>query len=266
MDEIKISLLALGFVGFSFALLLAFLSKKLKVEQDPRIDKILNILPGLNCGACGFSGCLRFAEAAVKECSIFNGCLPGGSMVNEQIAESLGIVGCLSRTNLTAICHCGADAGEKKNSHIYLGPETCKAASLIGAGLDCLYGCLGFGDCLLVCPANAISIKNKKVYVDRGKCIGCGKCAAACPRNLFEVIATKKEMPLVYYVACNNKDKALNVKRVCSRGCISCAICIKVTDSPFVMRDNLSRIDREKVKSDKPLEEAKQKCPTKCIV
>ena len=264
MGTIQNAIIALGATGFTFAVLLAFLSKKLKVEEDPRVGEVLGVLPGLNCGACGFSGCRSFADAVVKECKLFNGCLPGGSETNTKISEILGLVGCIPTKNQTVVCHCGAQRGEKKVSSIYQGPNTCKAAHITGGAIDCLWGCIGFGDCVGVCPVGALTLKNDKIYVDSKKCTACGQCVKTCPRNLFEITSLKKDTGL-YCVACNNKEKALTVKKVCSRGCIGCGICTKVADSPYYLKDNLSYIDYKKGTAKEPLEEGKTKCPTKCI-
>ena len=264
MKEIQIATLILGLTGFCFSILLAFLSKKLKVEEDPRVERVLNILPGLNCGACGFSGCRPFAEAVTNKCEIFSGCLPGGSEMNSAITEILGITGCLSRPKQTAICRCGAESEEKKISSLYLGPQTCKAADIIGGALDCFYGCIGFGDCVKICPSNAISLKNKKIYIDFKKCTSCGKCLKSCPRNLFEIIPLKQDID-IFYIACNNKEKVLAVKKVCGKGCIGCGICTRAANAPYFLKDNLSYIDYTKTTKKDALEEGKNKCPTKCI-
>jgi electron transport complex protein RnfB len=264
MNEITISILVLGTLGLGFALLLAWLSKKLKVEEDPRMVKIMEILPGLNCGACGFSGCRAYAEAVIKKCSTFSGCLPGGSELNQKISHLLGISGCFSNEKAVAVCRCGAEEGEKKVSFIYQGPLTCKAANLTGGAIDCSYGCLALGDCVKVCPVKVISIKNKKVYIDTKNCIGCGQCVKACPRKLFNLVPLKESKD-IYYVACNNKDKVLAVKQVCTRGCIGCGICARVENSPYYIRDNLSNVDYKNANQNEPLEQGKTKCPTKCI-
>ena len=264
MQEIKLAILVLGSVGFAFAILLAFLSKKLKVEEDPRTEKVLGLLPGLNCGACGFSGCRPFAQAVVKECKIFNGCLPGGVEVNEKIMEALGIVGCISTQKQVAVCRCGAQGGEKKESCQYNGPQTCRAAHLTGGALDCTYGCVSLSDCVRACPTNAMTLVNKKIQIDFEKCTGCGQCSRACPRDLFEIVPLAKGKP-IYCVGCSNKEKALAVKKVCQCGCIVCGICTKVANSPYYLKDNLSSIDYTKATDQEPLEEGKNKCPTKCI-
>ncbi|MBU0693972.1 MAG: 4Fe-4S dicluster domain-containing protein [Candidatus Omnitrophica bacterium] len=266
MKEVQASLLVLGLTGFSFSLLLAFLSKKLKVKEDARIEKILSILPGLNCGACGVSGCRVFAQAVVKEGKIFSGCLPAGEGMNKEIAKALGIETSVVKRKSVAVCRCGADDKEKKVSCLYQGPKTCKAADLIGGAIDCLYGCFGFGDCEAVCPPGAITVAKGKVYVDIEKCIGCGKCLPACPSNLFELLPLAENLDTYYYIACNNREKGVNVKKVCSRGCIACGICTKGENSPFYLKDNLAFIEYKKIVENEPLEEAKNKCPTKCIM
>lgn len=265
LEKIFLSIIILGTVGFFFAVLLAFLSKKLKVEDDPRIENILKLLPGANCGACGFSGCRAFAEAVVKNSSIFSGCIPGRETVNNAIIKLLGFNQTAVSQKIRVICRCQAEEGKKKISSLYNGPKTCKAANLIGGAVDCFYGCLAFGDCLKFCPVKAISLINKRIEIDEKKCIGCRKCVRTCPRNLFEAVPLKKEVDL-FYVACNNKNKGKDVMAVCSKGCITCGICAKVNDSPFYIKNNLSYIDYAKIDKKEPLEEAKNKCPTKCIL
>jgi len=189
MRNIEIAVIVLGLIGFVFAIFLAYLSKKLKVEEDPRTEKILAVLPGLNCGACGFSGCRAYAEAVVKKCHIFAGCLPGGKDINNQISGILEIVGCLSDTKQILVCHCQADINQKNQSSDYSGPQNCRGADIVGSIIDCAYGCLGLGDCIKVCPTGALSLENKRLRINTKKCINCGKCILACPRNLFEFIA-----------------------------------------------------------------------------
>jgi ferredoxin len=177
----------------------------------------------------------------------------------------LGLGGEYAHHRRVAVCQCGARAGEKKASNRYDGPAVCRAADISGGVLDCAYGCLAFGDCVGVCPVRAISLREQKITVDVIKCIGCGKCVKTCPRKLFELVPFKKGVP-VFFVACSNKEKALAVKKVCSRGCIACGICAKVADSPFVIQDNLSRIDYKRIERPQALFEAADKCPTKCIL
>jgi len=110
----------------------------------------------------------------------------------------------------------------------------------------------------------ALALKSQRIIVDHEKCIGCGQCLKACPRNLFVLVPFKPKAP-IYYVACSNKETVLNVKKVCSRGCIGCGICARVENSPYYLKDNLSCVDPAKAEHRGSLEEGKAKCPTKCI-
>ncbi len=265
MRQVVIATIAFGLIGLFFSLLLAFLNQKLKVSEDPRVKKVLAMLPGLNCGACGFSSCRAYAQAAVERPQIFQGCRPVDDKDNKKISELLGQKELPDKkTKKLLICVCGAEAEEKKVSTLYRGLKNCRAAEITGGALDCLYGCLGFGDCQKVCPTGAVTIKNKKVYIDLKKCLLCGKCIKACPRRLFKVIPRQKNIKN-YFVACQNKDKLKEVRDVCSRGCIACGLCARVEGSPYRIEENLARIDYGRAGVKKPLEEGKNKCPPKCI-
>jgi len=264
MNTIQIAVLVLGIAGLVSSTLLAFLNRRLKVEEDPLIEKVLDILPGLNCGVCKFTGCRAFAEAVVNKINVSGGCLPGGDEINKKINEVLGTSRCQSTKRQVAICCCGAKEEEKKSSPSYQGPRTCQAADITGGAIDCIYGCIGFGDCIEKCPSKALILKDKKVYVDFKKCTGCEKCERICPRSLLKLVPLKENIK-VYYVACNSQEDALRVKKVCSRGCIGCSLCTKVADSPYYLKKNLSYVDYKKTAGEKLLEEGKNKCPTKCI-
>ena len=66
MNIVLISMGVLGVTGLVAAVLLYVVSLIFKVEEDPRIDLVVAVLPGANCGGCGFAGCRNFAEACVK--------------------------------------------------------------------------------------------------------------------------------------------------------------------------------------------------------
>ncbi|MCF7873668.1 MAG: RnfABCDGE type electron transport complex subunit B [Candidatus Omnitrophica bacterium] len=264
MNQIITATLAFGLIGLAFALLLAFLNRKLKVPEDPKVKEILNILPGLNCGACGFSSCKSYAQNVAKNPDKFKPCRPGGDQVNEKVLALIGKKrSSQKQEKMIVVCRCGAEEKDKKTSIDYQGLPNCQTAHAMGGAIDCTYGCLAFGDCKEVCPANAITIKNKKVHIDQKKCILCGKCIEICPRNLFKMIPNKNLGN--YFVACQNKDKLKEVKDVCSRGCIGCGLCTKVENSPYQIKENLSEINYDQVQKKKPVEEGKNKCPTKCI-
>ncbi|MDD4294136.1 MAG: (Fe-S)-binding protein [Candidatus Omnitrophica bacterium] len=257
------SLIVLGGLGFIFAALLAFLNNKLKVDEDPDVARVLAVLPGINCGACGFSGCKAYAQKVVEERNIFNGCLPGGGVVNDKVSCIIGLdAGQNSDIRKIAVCKCMAGDINKRKSNNYSGPLTCSAANITAGAIDCVFGCIGYGDCVKACPVNAISVKDGRVNIDADKCLGCGICVKSCPRELFSIIERRAES---VYVGCNNKDSALNVKKVCSAGCIGCGICQKMAPGAFKVENMLSCYDQSYKGDESKIEIAKSKCPTKCI-
>ncbi len=79
------TIVILAGLGLLLSLLLFFVAKKFKVEEDPRIDEIEKVMPGANCGGCGFAGCRAFADAAVKAPNLDNNYCPvGGHGVMKQ--------------------------------------------------------------------------------------------------------------------------------------------------------------------------------------
>jgi len=89
MTELLIPILTMTALGFLFSSGLVLAYKKLRVEEDPKIEKVSEVLPQANCGACGFSGCRAFAEAVVKGVAETNGCPVGGSEVAQDVAAIL---------------------------------------------------------------------------------------------------------------------------------------------------------------------------------
>ena len=94
-----ISLAALGAI---FGIVLGFADKKFKVEVDPRIDAIINVLPGANCGGCGFPGCSGYADAIVAGTAPLNACT--ADEVREKIAEIMGVNAGGSGTSSCSSC------------------------------------------------------------------------------------------------------------------------------------------------------------------
>ena len=83
---ILISMGVLGVTALVAAVLLYVVSLFFKVEEDPRIDLVVGVLPGANCGGCGFAGCRNFAEACVKAGGIDGlSCPVGGEPTMEQV-------------------------------------------------------------------------------------------------------------------------------------------------------------------------------------
>lgn len=247
-----------------FAVVLAFADKKFKVEEDPKITEVYNLLPHVNCGACGYLSCHDFAEHIVKNGEDPQKCRVLGEEAKEKL---LGLFGKESGETFPFIplVRCSAKTANKPALADYAGIRTCRGANLVfSGGMECEYGCMGLGDCARACPFGAIAMVEGLPEVDIEKCTGCGKCASSCPRNII-TMAEKKNKKL-YYVACSTHDGALRVRKICSAGCIACGICEKVSKEGFFsVKDNLSREDISKQEKQEEVGSVAIKCPTKVI-
>ena len=91
MEAIMMPVVVLGITGILMGLFLAYASKKFEVEVDPKVEAILAVLPGANCGACGFPGCAGYASGVALEGAKMTLCAPGGPKVIEKIGEIMGV-------------------------------------------------------------------------------------------------------------------------------------------------------------------------------
>jgi Na+-translocating ferredoxin:NAD+ oxidoreductase RNF subunit RnfB len=255
-----ISIASMGGIGVALALILVVADKKLAVKEDPRVEQALEALPGINCGACGFAGCSAFATAVTEGKVSVTGCRPGGSEVAAQLARILGVEEGESETPKKARVFCSGGLAEAKRDKVYTGVRTCEAAHTLGGEKACLYSCIGFGDCVEVCPFDAMYMgENGLPVVDLRKCTGCGECVRACPRDIMGLTDADE----IVHVYCRSRDKGPVVRKSCSAGCIACKLCEKDDETGAVkVVDNLSVIDY--VVNKAPLK-AIERCPTKVI-
>ena len=91
MEAIMMPVVVLGITGVLMGLFLAFASKKFEVEVDPKVEAILAVLPGANCGACGFPGCAGYAAGVALEGAKMTLCAPGGPKVAAKIGDIMGV-------------------------------------------------------------------------------------------------------------------------------------------------------------------------------
>ncbi|MCK4546445.1 MAG: RnfABCDGE type electron transport complex subunit B [Candidatus Eisenbacteria sp.] len=254
--------LAVLAVGMGYVL--GWANRKFHVAVDPKVEALLGAMPGANCGGCGYVGCSEYAEALARGEAGVTLCAPGGVSTAEQLADIMGIEvdqACPYR----AVLHCSAYEHQRLQRREYFGERTCGAANLVGGTQGCAYGCLGFGDCELVCDYDAIEMVDGLCIIDYEKCVGCGACVRACPRNIISMIPFKADRMLV--VVCANKDNAREVKEVCEVGCSGCALCARKGPELFSMDGGLPIIDYEAYTPDHPdLEIAREKCPKKTLV
>ncbi len=73
---IFLAVAVLAGLGIVLGLLIAVVSKVFKVEEDTRVEQILPLLPGANCGGCGFPGCSGMADAIVNSGASPRQCKP----------------------------------------------------------------------------------------------------------------------------------------------------------------------------------------------
>ncbi len=257
--EILSAFLLVTAIGFSASVLLSLVSHFFEVKKNETEQKIREMLPGANCGACGYKGCNDYARALSEKTASVNLCLPGGSRLAEELAEALG-ADAEEVEKKAALVKCGADCNSLKTDYIYDGIKTCKAASaLFGGRFACKFGCLGFGDCAEVCPTGSVCIKDGIAHIDASRCHGCGKCAAACPRSIIEIFPIKTKTAVI----CSNTDKGAEARKACTSSCIGCKKCEKTCEAGAItVQNNLARVDGNLCNGCGKCVEA---CPTGCL-
>ncbi len=218
------SVLALTGVGMSLAVLLAIASRLLSVEEDPRIEAVLEALPGANCGGCGYAGCEGYAIAVVQNSDISAGlCTVGGEETAKAVGRLTGKA-VVAGEPTVSFRRCARDEGNVLPRYDYIGTKTCaSAAQLEGGPYMCSWSCLGFGDCLRACPFDAMYIQNNLVEIDASKCVSCGQCIKVCPRAILQIIPVRARV-MIY---CSTREKLKAVSDICEVGCINCLKCLK---------------------------------------
>ena len=265
MTTIVWTIVTLAALGLVLSVVLFFVAKKFKVEEDPRIDEVEKVMPGANCGGCGFAGCRAFADSAVKASSldgIF--CPVGGNDVMKKVAGILGYE-LKEKAPEVAVLSCNGTCSARPRVNDYDGAASCRVkAALYSGDTLCAFGCLGCGDCVAACQFGAISMDPETglPVVDEAKCTACGACAKACPRKLIE-IRPKGPRSMRVYVACSNRDKGPAAKKACANACIGCGICAKTcTHGAVTVENNIAYIDPTKCKL---CRECEAMCPTGAI-
>jgi len=261
MMTIVVPILALGLLGTAFAFLLGFSFQKFAVKVDPKVEKLLAALPGSNCGACGFAGCLALAEAIAEGRAEPTGCVAGGNAAAQAVAGVLG-VSLQPKTELVAFVACRAGRSTARMRFRFEGVYNCQAANIVfGGDKACVWGCLGLGSCERACPFDAIHVNaDGLAVVDRTKCTSCAKCVAACPRRLIDMVAKDQDI----LVACKNLDRGKRAKDTCPIACTACKICEKnCPEDAIHVIDNLAVIDYAKC-TDCGI--CAQKCPQATII
>lgn len=252
--------IGLGCQGLVFGAVLAVASKKFYVKTDPRVSEVLSVMPGSNCGACGYPGCEPAAEAIVKGNEPVTLCKAGGSGISERIAEIMGTEA-EEGVQLVARLFCRGGFEELVPKAEYMGLNDCRAVEVVSGGAKaCEYGCLGLETCAIVCPVNAIEFDGRGLrFVNPRKCTGCGLCVDECPRSLIHLIPRSAKT----IVRCSNPDTGKRALSVCKVACIGCKKCEKVCEHDAIhVTDGCAHIDYYKCKASNKCVEV---CPTGSI-
>src|SRR5512133_152534 len=259
-STVLLTIIMLSLLGLTSAVILYFVAQKFMVIEDPRIDQVTEVLPGANCGGCGYTGCRAFAETLVKS-ETFEGlnCPVGGAETMGKVALILDRQAVAVEPRV-AVLRCNGTPENCTRTSVYDGAMNCRVAnSLYGGNTACQFGCLGCGDCVEACKFDAMYIDTDMqlpVILD-DKCVSCGACVKACPRTLIE-LRKRNLKDRKIYVSCQNKDKGGPARKACNVACIGCGKCVKVCPyEAITMADNLAFIDSFKCK-------LCRKCVTEC--
>lgn len=268
MSSTLIAIIVLGSIALVAALILYVCSKRFAVYEDPRIAQVINLLPGANCGGCGFPGCSGMADALVKGADKGSieglSCPVGGATVMGSVADLLGIAIANGEPRV-AVVRCNGTCDVRPQTARYDGLRSCAAMNACGAGeTACGYGCLGCGDCVEACQFGAISIDANTgiAMVDEEQCTACGACVKACPRHVIE-LRKKGPKGRRVFVSCVNHDKGAVAMKACKAACIGCGKCVKECKFEAIkVERNVSYIDFEKCRL---CRKCVGVCPTKAI-
>lgn len=249
-----------GGIGLVAGVGLAIFAAAMYVPVDERTERLLDALPGLNCGACGYSGCAGYAEALVGEGAPAGLCTPGGTDTAAALAGALGVeAGAVAKRR--AFVRCGGGESHCKPGHEYRGEPSCAASALFfGGQRQCGYGCLGFGDCVGACPNGAVALRDGVAEVNPALCHGCGICAKACPKKII-VMADARGGAVS---RCASHAPGAVCRKQCGAGCLGCGICARACpESAIKVEDNLAVVDAEKCVG---CGLCVGKCPKGCLV
>ncbi len=258
--DIVYPVLIFGGIGLVLGVVLVVVFRLFEVKEDERVQAVIDVLPNINCGACGFSGCTEYAQSVVAGTAGANLCRAGGAETAQQIAEILGTeAGDVVAYKAFVRCH-GTQENSKEKFN-FGGYESCAQAVRYYAGdKRCRFACLGYGDCARVCPECAITVANGAAAVNRGLCTGCGLCAGTCPVKVISLV--RADEPVL--VRCSSHEAGKAVKDACAAGCLSCGICVKkCPEGAIELKDKLAVINPEKCTG---CGICAQACPTKAIL
>lgn len=257
--KVLLAIVVMLSVALFAGVLLSVFSHFFAVPENPLKRKIRQCLPGINCGACGYKGCSDYTDALLEGNVSPSLCIPGAQEVANQIAELMGVKPEPFK-DVTAFVSCNGTCDASSRKALYEGLETCRAANMLYAGQGaCRFGCLGFGDCAKVCPAEAICLYDGVAHVNTARCLGCTLCSDVCPKHIIKMMPQETKT----VVACSNLDRGADARKACQNSCIACKKCEKVCPHDAIsVQSNLAVIDYEKCTNCKA---CVAECPSGCL-
>ncbi|MFW5925633.1 MAG: RnfABCDGE type electron transport complex subunit B [Myxococcota bacterium] len=259
MTQVMIAGAAMMGLAFVFGAILAAANRFLRVEEDPRIDEVEEMLPGTNCGACGQPGCRAFAEVVVGGEASPGQCTVSSPDGIERIASFLGVEAGQEEKRVARL-HCAGGSSAVRKHASYEGLESCRAAFLVNrGGRACAYGCLGLGDCQRACTFDAIHMNGEDLpVVSVDPCTACGDCVDACPLDLFTIEPLGHQV----IVQCNSPLVGDQARATCAVACDACGRCaLDAPEGVIEMVDGLPKIHRPR----EATEASTYRCPTGAI-
>ena len=258
-NDVLMALLVVGLVALAAGVLLALASHFFGIKEDETVKEIRALLPGANCGACGFAGCDEYAKALAEGRAKTNLCVPGGDGTAAEIAKVLGVEAA-DVIEMIAVVHCSGNCNVTSKKAAYDGIQSCKAASMLYAGPGaCRFGCVGCGDCAKACPYGAICMKDGIAHVDKRLCKGCGMCAKVCPKNLISLVPDTIKV----VQGCSNKEKGAVARKNCQAACIGCKKCeLNCPEKAIKVENNLAVINYDLCSG---CGKCVENCPTHCL-
>ncbi|MDH3590814.1 MAG: RnfABCDGE type electron transport complex subunit B [Planctomycetota bacterium] len=252
----------LGGVAMVFGALIALAHHYFHVYEDPRLEAVTELLPGSNCGACGFAGCRAFAEGLVEGATEPACCTQLGADGIADVADYLGVAAGEAIKRVARLLCAGGHHTALQRAE-YRGLETCAAAATIASGgKACTWGCLGLGDCEVVCDYDAITMNPFGLpVVDTVRCTACNDCVEACPKDLFVLMPVTQHL----LVQCRSRIEGDEAEALCKVACTACGKCaLDAAPGVIAMSDGLAVIDY--TRNDQAGPEATVRCPTSAIV
>ena len=214
-------------------------TKLCKTQGDEKTEAIFAHLAGANCGGCGRTGCMGFAEKLSRGEADLSDCHVTDAAEKQKIADLLGVPYRDAAPTVSVCACCGGDGAE--DEFAYAGAVDCAQENkLYGGRKVCKYGCLGKGTCTGHCTEHAASIVNGCAAIDPDLCTSCGACLKSCPKGLFKRIPADAKV----YVACSSHARGKAVIDACKTGCIGCGKCAKTCPAGAItMVENLPVVD-----------------------